>query len=251
MAGWTVGRFTHSSATTDKSDESSATSDESDESSATSDAACSTTRGWMQVVNLTFDDSKTVCPGEFELLTPPSFNYSCGTAIRIPGCLSASFSVHGLEYTQITGRVYAYQEGRAESLTYTHGEQTINGPYIDGVSITTIPPRRHIWSFAAATDGIMITDKGREIFGNSFFCEGDDQYINYNEEYYEHVVYHYGTKDILWDGNGCGGLECCTRAPWFCQKFSEPSTSDIEVRICGDGYPGGSIGIHLLELYVR
>ena len=43
---------------------------------------------------------------------------------------------------------------------------------------------------------------------------------------------------ILWDGYGCGVLnDCCQRQAnqeYICTTLNEPTTDDIEVRICAD-----------------
>ena len=41
--------------------------------------------------------------------------------------------------------------------------------------------------------------------------------------------------DSLWDGAGCGPLNtCCTfnNPPWFYKELPEPTTDDIEMRVC-------------------
>ncbi len=41
----------------------------------------------------------------------------------------------------------------------------------------------------------------------------------------------------LWDGAGCGPLNtCCTlnNPPWFYKELPEPTTNDIEMRVCKD-----------------
>ncbi len=43
--------------------------------------------------------------------------------------------------------------------------------------------------------------------------------------------------DPLWDGAGCGPLNtCCTfnNPPWFYKELPEPTTDDIEMRVCQD-----------------
>ena len=294
MAGWTVGKFTHSSAT-DIVDDTEENSNSNVQQTMCSELGClenpassckqiseqrantpsgnywikpgdatpqmvfcnmehpvcsgATPQGWMQVTNLTINEDTTEaeCPGEFQLTTSPDF--SCGRHnSTVEGCSSAYFPVHGVSYTQVSGRVNGlYEKGGAIGL-YNYQMATVDGRYLDGVSITASHPRRHIWSFAAGNSDLYIRPEGLAVTGNDFFCEGEEDYHYYNDEFYEHYVD--GTSGPLWDGKGCGsGVECCTRAPWFCQQLSEPTTSDIEVRICG--YRNVNIPISLLELYVR
>ena len=216
---------------------------------------CSTTQGWTQVFNLTIDEDATECPGEFQLLTPPEFNYSCGRTFELApeneegACYSANFSAYGINYTQISGRVYAYPTETLFSFVRT--TDTINDPYVTGVSITTTPPRTHIWTFLADTSSIEVFNAGRDIFADDFFCEGDDDYLYYDDGYDEEYfsLDRHGTIDPLWDGEGCTGIPCCTSAPWFCQQLNEPTTSDIQVRICADNT--NTISIFVLELYIQ
>lgn len=203
-------------------------------------------QGWTQVVNLTINKTTTECPGEFQLSTFPDFG--CGRHNdTVEGCSSAYFTVHGVSYTQVSGRVYGlYEKGHAHGLDGP--TTTLEGPYLAGVSITISHPRKHIWSFAAGIYYLFIISEVLAVTGNDYFCEGEDDYQYYDEEFYEHDVH--GTSGPLWDGRGCGSVvECCTRAPWFCKTLSEPTTSDIEVRICGNH--DVNTPIFLLELYVQ
>ena len=46
----------------------------------------------------------------------------------------------------------------------------------------------------------------------------------------------YNADDPLWDGEGCGPTNTCcefNNPPWFCTTLSQPTTDDIELRICG------------------
>ncbi len=49
--------------------------------------------------------------------------------------------------------------------------------------------------------------------------------------------YIFHGDDPLWDGTGCGPLNtCCTfnNPPWFYKELPEPTTDDIEMRVCND-----------------
>ena len=64
------------------------------------------------------------------------------------------------------------------------------------------------------------------------------------------------TGDPLWDGQGCGlQSTCCTfnNPPWFCKTLPQPTTEDIEVRICADeeSFANEDSPIELIELYVQ
>ena len=50
----------------------------------------------------------------------------------------------------------------------------------------------------------------------------------------------YGTiyaDDPLWDGEGCGATNACCQfnnPPWFCTTLPQPTTDDIEMRLCSN-----------------
>ena len=73
----------------------------------------------------------------------------------------------------------------------------------------------------------------------------------YNDtEYPRRELY---TSDPLWDGAGCESEgSCCSTAPWFTVDLVNPTTDDIEVRICSNYYEyEEDTPIHLLELYIQ
>ena len=63
------------------------------------------------------------------------------------------------------------------------------------------------------------------------------------------------SADPLWDSDGCGPTSrCCTwnNPPWFCRELPEPTTDNIEVRICGDYITENEdTPIQQLEIYIQ
>ena len=118
---------------------------------------------------------------------------------------------------------------------------------MDGVSLTHGNPRQHIWTFAAAQDEFGTFPSGNcpcintnqaaqatpppAFVGNDYFCDtGSEERVQ---------VAFYG-DDPLWDGAGCGPLNtCCSfnTPPWFYKQLPQPTTDDIEMRVCRDGDP--------------
>ena len=85
--------------------------------------------------------------------------------------------------------------------------------------------------------------------GQDYFCE-----TGITGGYSEGVIYPDG--DPLWDGEGCGsGSTCCelNGPPFFCKSLPEPTTDDIEVRICGEerALDNEDTPIELVEIFVR
>ena len=67
-------------------------------------------------------------------------------------CPSTSFSVHGLSYCYVYGRIIAYQIRIPLAFHYSHN--SIDLPYVCGVSLTHSqnPCKHNIWTFAGVVD---------------------------------------------------------------------------------------------------
>ena len=109
---------------------------------------------------------------------------------------------------------------------------SIDGTYVEGVSITHGSPRSYIWTFV-----VEISEAGTEcpceggpsalaFVGDNYYCESE-----YNGTgNHPSVLY---TSDPLWDGAGCECEgSCCNTAPWFIVDLGNSTTDDIEARIC-------------------
>ena len=106
-------------------------------------------------------------------------------------------------------------------------------------------PRRHIWTLAAATDEHNIdcpcSNNSHttipEFVGSDYFCDTAGQ--NYP----------------LWDGAGCDPLNTCcnfNNPPWFYKELPEPTTDDIEMRVCSDeNRVNEDIAIQSFDIYVQ
>ena len=133
---------------------------------------------------------------------------------------------------------------------------SIDEPYVSGVSLTHGIPREHIWTFAAghtetqplwpdvcpcdAITNITVPD----FVDDNYFCESG---TNSGEPDGFHP------DDPLWDGEGCtSSSECCSfnNPPYFKKLLPSPTFDDIEARICQwdtlDDTP-----IEFIELYVK
>ena len=116
---------------------------------------------WIRVAYLDMKNSTHQCPNGFRQMSSPK--RLCGR-LSGPGCVSTMFPVNGVRYSKVQGRVEAYQDKTPDAFQpYYEGQATtIEGYYVDGVSITYgRSPRHHIWTFAAALD---------EFHGNQYVC---------------------------------------------------------------------------------
>ncbi len=181
------------------------------------------------------------CPSTWTLITTPV--RGCGRSVT--SCESAFFPSNGRSYSRVCGRVLAYQKGDPEALL--HRNIDLEGAYIDGVSLThgAAGSRQHIWSFVVASYETYSNYNPQHncpctninvpwpyqipsFVGNDYFCETG----NPGPEQSTTVIY---ADDPLWDGEGCGPTSACcefNNPPWFCTTLPQPTTDDIELRIC-------------------
>ncbi len=207
--------------------------------------SCNTAGGWMRVANLDMTDPNQNCPEGLRLATrtePPL--RTCGRVKGPVGCVSATYSTYGVEYSKVCGRIIGYQNSTPDAFHpyFSNRALSIDDVYVDGVSLTHgQSPRQHIWTFANALDetrstryvcpctrpDLPYTGVVPPFIGQDYFCEtGSRQAVS-------RIFY---PDDPLWDGQGCGGTSTCcefNNPPWFCKQLPQPTTDDIELRICG------------------
>ena len=224
---------------------------------------CGGTGGWRHVVYLDMTDPSTTCPSGWQLT-----GYSKRTCGRASGgyrtCDSVTFPVSGGEYSRVCGRIKAYQWGEGLAFWSYHNGYvtTIDGAYVDGISVTH--NRQHIWTFAA---GLSENDPARPHFGcpcdanhtihvppfvgEDYFCESG---VNEPWDGNRHLtVLH--SNDTLWDGENClSSSTCCSlhNPPYFVKQLPTPTADHIEARIClYDPLQYSNTAVELVELYVQ
>ena len=223
---------------------------------------------WHRVAYLNMDDPTQQCPSSLRLYSANGVR-ACGRPSSMGefSCSSLSFaSGDSRQYSKICGQVIGYQVGGTD--VFQNERQSINTGYVDGVSITYgSSPRRHIWTYAAGLSEQLIVSG--EIFscpcvvaGSSFTPQTPPSYIGDNyycesgnpSSTFEITDAFRYTSDPLWDGQQCEG-QCCSDGrtpPWFSVTLANPTTDDIEVRVCGtESAMGEDTPISLLELYVQ
>ena len=219
------------------------------------------TKGWMRVANLNMTDPNQQCPQNFNLYTQPK--RLCGKRTNGNGCDSVKFTASGLQYNKVCGRVVGYQFRSPDAFRrFVQSDSAIDKAYVDGVSITHGNPRKHIWTYAAGLVETMdstyddfhcpcSSSAGKQppsFVGSDYYCES-----GLYSRPWTATVY---SDDVLWDGEGCDGNEapCCNPPdlPWFCKELPEPTSDDLEVRICNDeGQANEDVPIEVIELYVQ
>ena len=214
----------------------------------------------MRVAHLNMTDSNQRCPEGFRLITSPK------RTCRTPGrkCVPTTFPLNGVKYSRVCGKIIAYQYSKPEAFGpyYNNRRLTIDNPYVDGVSLTHgRRPRQHIWTFANAKQetgygsGACPCTRTDRVFvgvvppfiGQDYFCDTGSESPARNNYFYR--------SDPLWDGSGCGRTSrCCAfnNPPWFCKQLPQPTSDDIEMRVCLDqANTDEDIALESVEIYVQ
>ena len=213
---------------------------------------CGGIGGWRRVVYLDMTDPSTNCPSGWQ--ETGFLKRSCGS----PYCGSATFPVSGGQYSQVCGRIKAYQHGPTTAFLKSQ-HHSIDSSYVNGVSVTHGSPRKHIWTFAAGNSesrptasyscpcDANITINTPPYVGDHYFCES-----GVNEQFPGHNILY--SNDTLWDGENClTSSRCCIfqNPPYFYRQLPNSTSDDIEARVCKSFRRLGSVAIELLELYVQ
>ena len=198
------------------------------------------TGGWRRVAYLNTSE----CPhGLVKRTSPPS----CRLPLSIvDGCSSiVTYQTEG-SYNCISGSIIAHQSGNPDAFTNglrgSRSEITLGGNYVDGVSLTYGNKTKHIWTFTAVVseDGI---DCGRcntlkPLFvGNNYSCE---------------VTRLCGSNTNVCNGPLWDGEEQCVGGSTFHRQLLEPTSADIELRVCRDQVQTDEdFSLNVVEIYVR
>ena len=226
---------------------------------------CGGTCGWSHAVYLDMTDPNTNCPSGWNMTGYSKRTCGRANSSRL-SCDSVFFPVSGGPYSQVCGRIRAYQYGAPEAFfAYKHrGQTTIDSVYVSGVAIMYGSPRQHIWTF---TNGAWENDTTHRDYncpcdttgvisippfvGEDYFCESGYVYPGY-QNITDWTRLH--SNDILWDGRDCHSTStCCSlhNPPYFTKTLSQTTTDDLELRVClfSSGYD--NIAVELVEFYVK
>ena len=134
------------------------------------------------------------------------------------------------------------------------------GIYVHRVSLThSQNPRKHICTFAnteihsnqyscpcTKTD-TLFTGVVSPFIDGDYFCDTGSRYLH---KLSSTVKTHYGMGQAVVHGTST----CCqfNNPPWFCKQLPQPTTDDIELRLCGDSSDCSKVtAVKQVELYVQ
>ena len=214
--------------------------------------------GWMRIADLNTSRGDD-CPSGWTKITTPVA--ACIAPSNNAGCYSTNFSTLSIPYSKVCGMAVGYQKGSTGGFSFLHfSSRSINGPYVDGFSITYGTPRKHIWTYAIGfSDKIDIANANCPcskfpgqlppsfVHGN-YYCESGGNLQNA-----DHTVTF--TDDPVWDGMECSSDNNCysdPSLPWFYRQIPLTASEDIETRICrNEGSSNEDVLIRELQLYVQ
>ena len=201
---------------------------------------------WRKVFYLNASRSDQSCPGQWNPVTSPVR----GCAGANISCRSAFSDNTSTAYRKVCGRITGEGVGTPDAFyRFISGQDTIEGNYLEGVSITHGAPgsRTHVWTFGAGHGGTgrCPCDNSDRTFaplppaevGENYFCDRADR------------------LDPLWTGESCmNDNPCCSfhNPPYFSVQLPAATTDRIELRICTDeNFANEPVSVLLAELYVQ
>ena len=224
---------------------------------------CGSKGGWMPVAHLNMENRLQDCPNPLRLVTnsnPP--RRACARNTTTGGCTTLPFSVKGVQYAEVCGRVRGYQHRTTDGFV-SFGSRSI---YTDGVTVTRGSPIQHVWSYVAGLKENQLTEYNRRNcpcvypegdsrrplpkvgIGNNYYCESGRSGTASIIQFITNPFWN----DPLWDGAGCpSGNNCCQHNGWFHRDIGN-TTDNIDVHLCLDEAPDNEdVYIDIVEIYVR
>ena len=228
--------------------------------------------GWKKVVDLDMANLTHNCPSGWM-----ETSFSKRTCGRTGGtgtdqCFSTTLRI-GQEYSQVCGRIKAYQFGATEGFFNSIKSvpiTSIDEAYFDGVVLLYKTPSsgsEHIWTFAVGRSEHPDSEESftrrcpcdtsstinvPAFVGANYFCESQNAVFP-DFPSLDGVIFY--PEDVLWDGEDClDTSNCCeiNRPPYFIRNLGEKTYSDIEAKICLRRNNGRvDVAVEVIELYVQ
>ena len=178
--------------------------------------------GWMRIADLDTTRGDD-CPSGWTKITTPIA--ACIAPNSNAGCYSTDVSTLSVSYSRICGMAVGYQKNYCDAFAgFSVNGYLINGPYVDGISITYSSPRKHIWTYA-----IGLSDRSNTPAFNCPCAQypGPLPPSFVHENYYCESGTMLNSKGIfiddpVWDGEVCSNENsCCSdpNQPWFYRRY--------------------------------
>ena len=198
------------------------------------------TGGWMRVGFFDMTESGQRCPESLKMRDVTNVR-TCTPVPETPGCSSVFFPSNSIKYSKICGKIKGYYGSTLDGFSNTGRGTSLNldQNYVDGVSLTHgESPREHIWTFTTT----LGTNCGPvpNYVGNDYFCD-------------KGTVGAYNYDQPMWDASCPGGNYCqVNNPPWFFRDLSQPTTDNIEMRLCRDqGRGDEDVLLERVEIYIQ
>ena len=211
-------------------------------------------QGFSRIAYLDMTDPNQQCPSNWTEISTFGVRSCARTNSAGASCDSAfNPNTDGNSYSQVCGRVIGYQYCTTDGFG-GFIENDIETFYVDGVSITHGSPRQHVWSFESHGGGCSCNGSPDipAFVGTNYFCDR-------GVELFPSCAGLQLSTDLLiadplWDGACDSDAGCCeiNNPPWFCKTLPQPTTDDIEVRICADQpLIDEEVTVELIEIFVN
>ena len=215
--------------------------------------------GWTRVAQFDTNQGDS-CPPGWNLITThePNPKIVCRSG-DADECHSTIFTTYNISYYKVCGQVRGYQKGNTNAFWST--EESIDDPYVDGISITLGYPRKHVWTYAIGLSDSSSPNPDSCPCASSVI-EGEDPPLFVGDHYYCESgnaggpdSSAYFTTDTVWDGLDCSvSVNCCAYPgmPWFLQQFPAVQETFIEARICrNEAFSNEGTLVESMELYIQ
>ena len=207
------------------------------------------------------------CPDVLKLHTSNSLRL-CGRKSGPTSCNSFQIPTNGISYQQVRGRVRAYQFGSPDAFITSDEQNQQQNPnidlnYVDGIIITHgSSPRKHIWTYAVGYRQYKSTGSSHTcpstgsgasqptFVGQNYFCSsGNPGNSGQLRGDWEPVLY----PTPLWSNIQGDCSDCGDNDLIFCVKLPQPTTDNLEVRVCAneDLTNNEDIRIESMDFYIR
>jgi hypothetical protein len=203
--------------------------------------------GWTQVASIDMGDPAQQCPSPYVESAMPM--RSCTPMGGGQNCPSLTFPGPGAPYSRVCGQIYGYSVGTPDAF-FGFGTPTIDLPYLDGFSLTTVTPREHIWSFAVGHGAQFGAQNNRCPCANTNAVTAPLPPAFVGDNYYCDNLDNAGE---LWDAMGCTNA-CCTfnGPPEFNTTLTTPTSANLELRACHNQNTNDeTVHFRLIQLYVQ